>query len=241
MKQLRSLVKSLLPVQVRHLLQALHRDFVFWRAMKRFLNAPEACTQLGSPVLAGLIYGWGNEDWSALDEYLVGCIKEALSSDGAILECGSGLSTIVVGAIAQQRGLSHWALEHNPEWATKVQTYLSRYKIDAVTLCSKPLQDYGAFSWYAPPLEQMPDRFALIVCDGPPGSTKGGRVGLVPIMKEKLKPGLIILLDDAAREQERAIAKRWEAELGASSEIIGCHKPYIKMIVTGSRSPQTTA
>jgi hypothetical protein len=78
------------------------------------------------------------------------------------------------------------------------------------------------------------DSFALVVCDGPPGSTKGGRFGLVPIMRERLEPGCVILLDDASREQELAIARRWEAEIGASFEILDCTKPYIKMTVMGT-------
>lgn len=77
----------------------------------------------------------------------------------------------------------------------------------------------------------MPDRFTLVICDGPPGSIRGGRYGLVPIMKERLKPGCVILLDDAAREQEQTIAGKWEAELGASSEILGSKKPYIRLMV----------
>ena len=50
-------------------------------------------------------------------------------------------------------------------------------------------------------------------------------------MKERLKPGCVILLDDAAREQEQTIAGKWEAELGASSEILGSKKPYIRLMV----------
>jgi hypothetical protein len=114
-----------------------------------------------------------------------------------------------------------------------VQKYLNRYKLDSVVLYTKPLKDYGDFCWYDAPLESMPDSFSLVVCDGPPGGTKGGRYGLVPIMRERLQPGCVILLDDAGREQELAIARRWEAELGAPFEILGSIKPYIEMTVMG--------
>jgi hypothetical protein len=181
-----------------------------------------------------LVYGWGNEDWSALDEYLAACINHTLDLRGPILECGSGLSTILVGAIAKKRGQRHWALEHTPEWASKVERYLNRYKLDSVVLCMVPLKDYGAFCWYDAPLELMPGSFALVICDGPPGSTKGGRYGLVPIMKERLEAGSVILLDDASREQERVIADRWKSELGASLETCGSIKSYIKMEVTNT-------
>jgi predicted O-methyltransferase YrrM len=235
MNPLRSIAKPILPFRVRAFLRAAHRDFVFRRAMNRFLKDPYACTLPGNPVVIDLIYGWGNEEWGALDEYLGGCIGHALTSRGPILECGSGLSTILLGVVAKRQCQSHWALEHTSEWAAKVQRYLNRYKLDSVVLCAKPLKDYGDFCWYDVPLESMPDSFSLVVCDGPPGNTKGGRYGLVPIMSERLKPGCVILLDDAGREQEIGIARRWQAQLRASFEILGSNKPYIEMTVMGSQ------
>ena len=235
MNRLRSIVKLFLPSRIRSFLVALHRDFVFRRAMNRFLKDPDACTEPGNPVVSDLVYGWQNEAWSAHDEYLVACIDHALTSRGPILECGSGLSTILIGAIAKKRGHCHWALEHTPWCASKVQRYLNKYKLDSVVLSVKPLKDFGDFCWYDAPLESMPDSFFLVICDGPPGSTKGGRYGLVPIMRKKLRPGCVILLDDAGREQELTIAKRWEVELGAPFEIIGTNKPYIEMTLTGMK------
>ncbi len=226
-------MKSVLPHRIRLFLRAAQGDFVFWRAMKRFLKDPRACTHPGNPIIIDLIHSWRNEGWTALDEYLANCIDHALTSEGPILECGSGLSTILVGAIAKRRGQTHWALEHTLEWAMQVQRYLNRYKLDSVVLSSKPLKDYGGFCWYDPPLESMPDAFSLVICDGPPDSTKGGRYGLVPIMRERLRPGCVIILDDASREQELAIARRWKDELGASFEIRGSRKPYIEMTMMG--------
>lgn len=210
--------------------------------MRRFLANPAACARPGCRVLSDLVYGWGNDGWSALDEYLAGCVAHASTTSGPILECGSGLSTILVGVMAKRRGLRHWALEHAPEWAKRVQRCLRRYKLDSVVLSSEPLRDYGTFRWYDPPLESMPRNFSLVVCDGPPAGTRGGRSGLVPIMRERFAPGCVILLDDACREQESAIARQWAVELNASYGVRGGVKPYIRMIVTGpAKSAQSAA
>jgi len=205
------------------------RELVFQRAMKRFLADPMACARAGHPVLRDLVYGWGNEPSSAQDEYLAACIVEASAAEGPILECGSGLSTLIVGEIARRRGLAHWALEHTTRWAATVIARLERYGIDRTTLCVAPLRDHGDFAWYAPPLEKMPASFALVVCDGPPGTTRGGRYGLAPVVGDRLEPGCVLLLDDAGRDEERAIAKRWQEELGATIEVCGRAKPYIRM------------
>jgi len=200
--------------------------------MRRFLKQIETSAQPASSLVNDLVYGWGNESWSAQEGYLAGCIEHALLAKRPILECGSGLSTILIGAIAKSRGIEHWALEHSPEWAARVQKHLDEYKIDSVVLCTKPLRDYGDFSWYDPPLVSMPESFSLVLCDGPPGSTRGGRFGLVPVMRSRLGPGCIILIDDASRKEELAIAKCWQVDLGATLETIVCAEPYIKLTVT---------
>jgi hypothetical protein len=223
--------KAALPPRLRSYLRARHRDLVFRWAMRRLLKDPEAAIAPGSTVLQDLVYGWGNDFWSALEEYLAACVQEAMAADGPILECGSGLTSIVAGAVAQRVGNTMWSLEHNLDWSRRVQERLTRYRIDAVRLITAPLRDYPDFTWYDAPLDRMPDRFSLVVCDGPPGMTRGGRYGLAPVMGDRLEPGCVILLDDAVRREEREIAERWEAELGGSYEVLGDKKPYIRMTV----------
>jgi hypothetical protein len=231
MSVLREVVKKVLPARARQAVAEWERELTFWRAMRRFLQNPGACADPDSPLLAELVRGWGNEDWSGLSEFLAGCIARSMTARGPILECGSGLSTLLVGAIAKKRGQQHWALESAPEWAARVQKYLRRYKLDSVVLHAMPLKDYGDYCWYEPPLASMPDKFSFVVCDGPPGATKGGRYGLVPVMKERLGRDCVILLDDAARPDESAIARRWQAELGTSFNVLGRSKPYAELVV----------
>lgn len=199
--------------------------------MKRFIASPAAATAPDNPILADLIAGWGNEGWSARDEFLAECVRRALRSTGPILECGSGLSTLLVGVVATQRGLRHCTLEHLPGWAARVQRHADRYGLDAVTIVRAPLRDHGEFSWYDAPAAALPDKFALVICDGPPGDVPGGRYGLVPMMRDRLAPGCTILLDDAGREQEVEIGNRWRAELGAAVQARGIRKPYLELTV----------
>lgn len=204
--------------------------------MRKFLRNPEAAIA-DSRTIPNLIYGWSNEDWSAKEEYLSACLAHVSASEGNILECGSGLTTILIGALTQRLGRTVWTLEHNREWAERVGRYLKRYRIRSVRLCLTPLKNFGEFSWYTPPPESMPREFALVICDGPPGDTYGGRYGLLPVMRERLKPGAVILLDDAAREGEKAIASRWADEFGTVHKLHGTTKPYfeIRMPDSGGR------
>lgn len=225
---LREIYYKSVPSPVRSFIRGNRREVVFKNAMQVFLKDPATCAFPGHPVLLDLIYGWGNEAWSARDEYLAACINHTLSTTGPILECGSGLSSVLIGAIAKRRGQSHWILEHKPGWVSKVQNYLNDYGLDSLII-TNPLKDYGDYYWYDLSLKEIPPSFSFVVCDGPPRRTKGGRYGLIPIMKEKLTPNCVILLDDANRKDELEIAARWANELSASFIIEGTVKPYIHM------------
>ncbi len=207
--------------------------------MKEFLRDPQHFATTQTRVVSDLVYGWDNGTWSAGEEYLLTCLKTALKTDGPILECGSGLTTIVIGAMAQTLGNIVYSLEHMETWGARVSKYLQKYDIDSVGLSVNRLHDYGDFSWYSPPFDRLPDRFSLVICDGPPGDTPGGRYGLLPIMGSRLAPGCTILLDDIAREDEQAIATRWIKDLNADYKIQGSKKPYIQ--ITAPRRPRSTA
>lgn len=207
-----------------------YQRYLFWRSMRRFMRAiPEGREAADPQLLTDLVRGWGNT-WSAQLEYLVASLNAARRTDGPILECGSGLSTLLIGAVAQARGTRVWSLEHEPKWAARVQKYLDKYRIRSVTVCTAPIRSYGEFDWYAlTSLQTLPGKISLVICDGPPGGTRGGRYGLVPVMLDKLAPDCTILLDDGARTEEREIAERWAKVLGGGAELIGTEKPYFRI------------
>jgi len=221
-----------LPARMR----AIHRRIAFGRALRRFMRNPSPrASGFDRTLLSTLVYGWGNS-WSAQHEYLETCLRHVAAANGPILECGSGLSTILMGILAQSTGAKIWSLEHNPKYAAQVQHHLDKHGVRSVNLCVAPLKTYGDFDWYSPPLETMPDGFSLVICDGPPGETRGGRYGMVPVMRAKLRPDCTILLDDGARPLEQSIADRWASALSGAHEIIGSEKPFIRLTV-GAASP----
>jgi hypothetical protein len=208
----------------------IRRDAEFRRAMKEYTRLRRD-ENPSAELLRRLVYGWGNEIMSAMPEYLEAILKALRSADGAALECGSGLSTLLLGTIAASTGKRIWSLENDRGWARRVRRALGRYGVRAVEVCHAPLRDYGDFTWYDPPMGRLPEGFSLVVCDGPPGDTPGGRYGLLPVMRERLRPGCTILLDDLHRPAEREIAARWARELGARFEVHGGSKPYAVMVV----------
>jgi hypothetical protein len=230
-----NLAHLLVPTPTRRWLRHTYDAWRFDAALRRFSASPGSALAADSDLIPELISAWGNSGWIAQEEYLRCCVATALVTDGPTLECGSGLSTLLLGVVAQHRGHDHWALEHLPDWAAKLHRLLVRHRLHAVRLSTAPLKNHGGYAWYDPPLERMPRAFSLVVCDGPPADTVGGRYGLVPVMHRRLAPGCVLLLDDAEREHERAIARRWAYELQASNDLIDGRKPFIRLVVAAAR------
>lgn len=170
--------------------------------------------------LTDLITGWSNDGFAANPEYLAAVAEHSVKTKGPVLECGSGVTTILMGILCGKRNIDVWSLEHYDEWRQRVAGVLSDNGITRAKVCSAPLVEYGEFVWYDPPLAQMPEAFSLVICDGPPGSTKGGRYGLLPVLRDRL-PAATILLDDAGRPAEAELIKRWENEARFETEIRG--------------------
>ena len=167
-------------------------------------------------ALATMWDHWGNKQWSANPGFAKQMVELAAATDRPILECGSGYTTFLLGHLASQCDVEVWTLEHNEKWHAYVTRALERADLHRVNVCLTPLRDYGDFDWYDVTALDLPDAFGLVVCDGPPGKTRGGRSGFFPVMRQRLAADCTILLDDVQREDEMELAQSW-AESGKFS------------------------
>jgi len=217
-------------VRVKSYLRAQHQRFVFnwaiWSLRRSALEIPPSNRRLQQ-----LIYGWNNDGWSASVEFMHEMIRCASQVRGPILDCGSGLSTLLLGLVAERSGATVWSLEHHAFWAERIVASLSRHNLHRVHVCHAPLRSFGDFDWYDVYAAALPTDIALVICDGPPQDTRGGRYGLLPIMRAHLAPGCVILLDDAARPPERRVLDQWARELGTTYRVAPGAKPFAHLVV----------
>jgi hypothetical protein len=211
-------LKRLVPRPVKRAVKEALLDRKFRRALHRVSQLSEGEVP-SRELLTELQIGWANESFAASYDYLEEVIHRACTTTGPILECGSGLTTILLGVIAGRRGIETWSLEHTPEWHARLEATLRQHSISSVHLCFAPLREYQDFAWYDPPLETLPHNFSLVVCDGPPGTTPGGRYGLMPLLGNHLAPDVLILLDDANRAGEAQTLSRWASEANVQTEM----------------------
>lgn len=170
-------------------------------------------------LLQALIRGWGNEGYSATTSYLQEMSERALATEGTVLECGSGVSTILLNLLCAPRKMRVISLEHFPDWQAHVQRTLKRFDLNPAAVTLAPLRNYGEYTWYDAPIRDMPKNISLVICDGPPGDTPGGRYGLLPRCIHHLTKDAIILLDDADRPKELEALERWKREFRVSVEM----------------------
>ena len=200
-------------------------------AARWFRALPSRRWESALPMLRS---AWGNLGYTADLAYLAAVLRHAMRAGGPILECGSGLTTFLV-AVAS--GHAVWSLEHLAEWRRRTQTRLKWAGVGANVLHA-PLQRYGSYDWYAVPAS-LPSHFHLVVCDGPPADTRGGRYGLLPQLGHHLSKDATLLLDDAERPEEQGVLRQWK-EAGWEYVIEG-ERDEAYAVVTVSRAGAATS
>jgi Methyltransferase domain len=222
-----SRAKKLVPVQVRTYVRQREREWRRSRLLRRGLRALRSDPRGNEEVWRDLVEGWDDKRWGAGAEYLDAVAAAAVAEQGPILECGSGLTTLVLAAVAEQTGSPVLSLEHDAHCFDVLQARLRPLRLGADVMLT-PLRDYGEFDWYDVEPSRLPT-FSFVVCDGPPKRTRGGRFGLLPVLGDRLAPGCVILLDDAARPEEREVLSRWAAARPLRYELHGDARPYAEV------------
>ncbi len=156
--------------------------------------------------------------WSAAADFLELLLEEVTRHrPPLVLECGSGLSTLVLAAACREAGAGRvTSLEQEPRCAAATRRALAVYGLEGwAQVVDAPLVERrlegDRWSWYD--LSGVgPGRFGLVVVDGPPALEEPrARYPALPLLADRLAPDWRLLLDDAARPGERAVVAAWLA------------------------------
>lgn len=132
-----------------------------------------------------------------------------------ILEIGSGTSTVWMATFAASVDAQLVSVDHLEEYRELTQQSLRDFgleeRVDLRLAELTGIEINGeATQWYAP------DRFDdlcdidMVIVDGPPESTgPNPRFPAFPLLRDKLSPGALIVVDDLHREQETQMVDAW--------------------------------
>jgi predicted O-methyltransferase YrrM len=129
-----------------------------------------------------------------------------------ILEIGSGLSTLVLGAYAVRHDAEVVTLEHDWSFYQRTRKALTQFGmgkqvcLKLAPLRSRHFEGCGRrVLWYDAKLD---GRFDFVFVDGPPKNE--GRNAVLFAIADHLSPGWELWLDDADRYHERGCLRRWQ-------------------------------
>lgn len=198
--------------------EQLFRQIQALLAIEKLLRLPKAL-----PPMRG---------WAGSPDFLLRTAEEIFSrTPKIVMECSSGVSTLISARALQITGKGHvFSLEHDPVYAEKTRQLLHDHGLkEWATVLDSPLRetDVSSTPWYS--LEAIPSSLQLIdilVVDGPPGTTGPlARYPALPLLHSRLNDSALIIVDDAARDDEQAMLSRWQQEFPDFKQIkVYCEK-----------------
>jgi len=182
--------------------------------------------------------------WAASTD-LLGEVLRAIAADRPqrVVELGSGLSTLVIAAALRSNGLGHLvSIDAEGDYAAATRAQLQRQGLsDWAEIRIAPLKQLSfedsTRPWYDTALLADLKEIDVLLIDGPPTLLRADiRYPALPYFWNRLNPGAIVLLDDAARPAERAIADIWRQRFpDGRFEYLRLEKGALRVVK--SRSP----
>ena len=160
-------------------------------------------------------------DWSASPDLLNHlCAVVMRRRPALVIEAGSGVSTLTIAYCLKRLGTGRViALEHDQAYASKSRAMVQLHNLGGFAqIVHAPLKQFSingeTWLWYDHSALAGCDPIDLLVIDGPPWTTQRlARYPALPLLYDRLASDAIVMLDDAARSDERAVVARWRDEL----------------------------
>lgn len=152
--------------------------------------------------------------WAASPDVLLTLFEIAQrTTPRVILDLGSGMSTLVLAKSAPQAKII--SVDNSEEYAEKTRKLLAAHAITNVEIRVAPLTaHHSGVEWYDTSVLGDISEIDLLFIDGPPGSKNNqARLPAVAECLKKLKANAVIVIDDAARDGERAMAEKFAQAL----------------------------
>lgn len=189
---------------------------------------------LSKAQVVRLMLAWGNYGYAAGSSYLCQIAKCAQMPEyKRYLECGTGVSTILLGIIARHRDGRLISLEQNQQWADHMRKVISNLGLTRwVDVRHCPVVERaGDYDWYNIDVSTL-ESIDLVICDGPTSGTRGGRIGCLYELNHMLNAGATILLDDTHRKDEQVAITQWsEARFLSTKTLNGLWSKHSRVTI----------
>lgn len=161
-----------------------------------------------------------------------------------IIECGGGISTIIISQMLSKLGEGHlYTIEDNKSWSEELNAILDERDIGSrstiIYAAPIPLSEDDETTWYDKNIlqrELRDSKINLLLIDGPVAHKKEiemARYPAVPFFQNRLLGDYTVFLDDIQRKGERTIIQKWGEILNQPYHIGKIGGGNLGMISTG--------
>lgn len=142
-----------------------------------------------------------------------------------VIECGSGISTIIMAKALADQGGRIVSVDHDATWQNLVRKMSGGLEcIDFIHTALKSKGIGQEFDWYDQQIlynELGDQKFDMGFVDAPIANrTPQARFPAFPLLKSYFDESFALFLDDTNREGERKIANEWAKEYGLNLRIM---------------------
>ncbi len=203
---------------------SIRRQLVGWLEYERFQQQALHAIHSILPIRAPLA---PMTSWAATPGFIATVLehlqraRRKRGSDLTVVECGSGVSTVVTAYALEMMGSGRViSLDHDDAYGKVTSERLLDHGLQAFgQVIHAPLKDVtiqgDGFPWYDLDQLTLEGTIDLLVVDGPPESTRSwARYPAFPLLVDRLSDEAWILVDDAGRPDERASVESWVRESG---------------------------
>ena len=170
--------------------------------------------------------------WAGSPDFLLVIAQHILEQKPAtVVECSSGVSTVVSARCMQINGAGHvYSLEHDSVYAQKTRDLIEYHGLtDWATVIDAPLVSVAGNGTPRYSLNNFPEKISeidVLIVDGPPAASSVlARYPALPKLISRMARNATIFLDDANRPDEKLIVQRWvEENIDFEANHIYCEK-----------------
>ena len=132
----------------------------------------------------------------------------------AVLDIGAGQTSILWSRLFGAEGMGRvLTVEHDADWASHVGARIGHeILVLPLGMRQEGERTIETYDWAA---IRARGPFDVILCDGPPGTAKWSRYGVMSLIDEALPADFVIVMDDAERDGESQTVDAMLNRLGA--------------------------
>jgi hypothetical protein len=216
------------------------RQHGFDRAAKQLVAGSNVAAT--DRLVADLFAYWGDPLQQSDERFMRSCLAEARVADGPILQCGTSLTTLVLGAICDQspeQKKQLWCLEQDSHWANLMRSWLTEYQVGSAHVIHSRARLFNDYVWYSLDPNRLAKKYQLVICDGGRATVQGA-IGAISRLHRRFAEKFVILIRNVTSQTDMKHLATWARTQNAACVLIDKTEGFVKIASKDMTPPPET-